>query len=83
MSYLVEFHLGPEDAHPEWTHFATRVDLPPPPTGTACSVISDKPMRGVDAGASVAGDVERLEYLEQDQVQIYRVMLAPRGLRAA
>lgn len=79
MSYLVEFHLGPQDAHQEWTHFATRVDLPPPPPGTACRVVSDKPLRGLEAGAAVDAQVERLEYCEADQVMIYRVMLSPRA----
>jgi hypothetical protein len=76
MSYLVEFHLGPEPSHPEWTHFATRVDLPPPPIGTSCSVITDKPLRGLTAGALVLGRVGSLEYCEGDDVMIYRVKLA-------
>lgn len=79
MSYLVEFHLGPQDGHPEWDHFATRVDLAPPPAGAICRVVTDKPFRGLEAGAVVDGQVDRLEYCEADQVMIYRVMLSPRA----
>lgn len=77
MSFLVEFHLGPDDSHSDWTHFATRVDIVPPPPGTHCSVVTDKPMRGLEAGANIEGAVTHLEYREGDQVMIYRVMLAP------
>jgi hypothetical protein len=77
MSFLVEFHLGPHGADTDWTHFATRVDLLPPPPGTRCSVVSDKPLRGLDAGACIEGAVSRVEYREADQVMLYRVMLDP------
>ncbi|MGQ3044129.1 MAG: hypothetical protein ACT6R7_16875 [Brevundimonas aurantiaca] len=77
MAYLVEFHMGPEPAHPEWTHFATRADLSPPPIGTPCSVNTDRPLRGLEEGEPVTGYVERLEYLEQAGSHIYRVMLSP------